>query len=312
MAQRDNVLDGLAWAGITEQARVARIASMLVRQPGAPNHTQTHIKETIRSTAPPYGRAKYLFEELYGRVIAAPEGKEKIRTGSEIERQYAIYSERKRRQDEWKRWQEFRAHRATRLNYAYAAAFDRPVYEPSRRCPIDWDWSMGYDCENYKLKQQWEEEERARDKGDVCLALTHQGDHVVCLVQSEDTIERYHIAVRLKRGPIVRTYLRDKCKDLAQAAVSLGGPKALAAIAKGKRLKTDWVGRRSFIHHDGSDHQEPKVEEIPWKALRFYETRKKHAWEDGYDEQRIIVHGTNVVEDRSEDPDETDPEDWPI
>lgn len=310
MGQREHVLDGLAWAGITEQARVARIAAMLVRENGN-RHTQTHIKDTIRNTAPPYGRAKYIFEELYGRVIAAPEGKEKVRIGSEIERQYVIYSERKERHDEWERWQEYRSRRSTRLNYAYAAAFGRPPYEPSRKCPIKWDWSMGYEHENYKLKCDWDEAERKRDKGDVCLGLTHQDGYVVCLVDSVNGVGCCHIAVRLKSGPIVRTHLREDCENLVEAAVSLGGPRVRAAIAKGKRVKTDWVGRRSFIHHDGSDHQEPKVEEVPWIALRRFERANRKSWETLFETERVIVHGTEERLDRSAESDHTDPAaDW--
>lgn len=306
MSQRENVLDGLAWAGISEEARVARLAAQLVREQSGKNHTQTHIKDTIRNTAPPYGRAKYIFNKLFGRPAKDNDPGEI----GEIERQYDIWIARQRKKNDWERYLQHQARRSTRLNNAYAAAFDRPPYEPNRDVPkeIKWTWCMGHEHPNREKEAAWQREENERDKGDVCLAITHQNDYTVALVQSENTNTSYHIATRLKRGPIVRTYLRESCDDLPQAVVSLGGPKVRAAIAKGKRVKTDWVGRRSFIYHDGSDHEQPKVEEVPWLACRYIEeevtvgfgTRTRRS------RQNLIVHGKSETVDRRTDPDEID------
>lgn len=133
MGQREMVLDGLAWAGMPEQARVAKLAAKLVRQSGAPNHTQAHVKEVIRNTAPPYGRAKYIFEKVYGKKVKTDDGE--IVVGSELNRQYAIFAERRNKHNEWAEWLAFRAEHSTRLNYAYASTFSRPVYELHRSAP---------------------------------------------------------------------------------------------------------------------------------------------------------------------------------
>lgn len=293
MGQREFVLDGLAWAGLSEDARVARLAAMLVRQESAPHHTQTHIKDAIRGTAPPYGRQKYIFAKLYGEK-GDEDGNGAVE--GEILRQYKIYAERKAEQDEFEAYLRHMSKRSTRLNMAYAGAFSRPPYEPSRSCPkeIAWNYAMGHDHPNRDRMTAWQKGENARDKGDKCLGITHQDGHVVALVSHENMTERCHIAVRLKKGEITRTYLRDDCEDLVQAAVSLGGPKVRAAISKGKRVRTDWAGRRSFIYHDGSDHEEPKVEEVPWQAMRYEDTVIEHSYGGrsiDTEEQWLIVHG---------------------
>ncbi|MGE3483507.1 MAG: hypothetical protein AB7L09_02125 [Nitrospira sp.] len=299
MGQQEMVLDALAWAGITEQARVARLAAMLVRQQGAPDFTQSHIKETIRNTAPPYGRAKHIFTALYGE----PEEKDsegtilRPKVEGEIERQYAIWRARKNKRDRWNIWLEYRAERATRVNFAYAAAFGRPAYEPNRQPPdeINWDWSMGYSHPNRERMEKWRETENQRDKGDICKGITHQDGHVIALVTTTDGTNIPHIVVRYRSGPITKTYLRHHADNLVEAAVSLGGPRVLAAMTKGKRVRTDWVGRRSFIYHDGSDHISPSIEEVPWLASRW-DTRVERV--GGYvrnavERIDIVIHGND-------------------
>jgi len=266
MSQRERVLDALAWSGITEKARIARLASSLIRQGGP--HTQASIKDAIRETAPPYGRAKHIFQALYG-TPRDPNDEDDKGVEGEINRQREIFDCRQKEQNDWAGWLNHRSRRATRLNYAYAAAFDRPLWEPNRECPIVWSWEMGYDSPIRKAQYAWECEEGKRDKGDVCMGLTHQGGYVVCLAKSIAPCRYTFVATRLRKGPVVRTPLRDCPVDLSEAAVSFGGPKVLSAIAKGKRVKTDWVGRRSFIHHDGSDYEEPKIEEVSWSAAEL-------------------------------------------
>ena len=277
------VLDGLAWAGMPERARVAKIAAMLIRKADGDPINQTDVRHAVRETSPPYGRAKYVFQALIG-VNDAGE-----RWVGEIEAQKAVYSKRQYLRKELGKREAYRALREARLNYAYAARFDRPAHALGPMLPFEdkWDWSMGHDDPARQRNDDWHRKERARDKGDECRGLTHQGDHVVCLVTSVNVREVHCIKTRCGQGEIVTTYLRDRAENLAEAAVSLGGPKVLAAIARGKRVKTDWVGRRSFIYHDGSDHENPKVEEIPWRALAT-------ASYPYHDADLVLVHGDTV------------------
>ena len=288
MADRDHILDGLAWATLTEDARVAKLAAKLARQRydqyNHDQHTKTHVREVVRQSSPPYGRAKYIFEALWGP------GKDGD-TGA-MEKVWNVHLERRTKQDEFATWQEWQAEISTRLNAAYAAVFERPVYEPSRKCPIKWDWSMGRECEAYERHTEWNIQERDRDKGDMCVALTHQGDHVVCLVSTVNMDSCPHVAVRGPGGTEVRTHLRDEVSDWGDAVVSLGGPHILSALAKGKRIETDWVGRRFFIHHDGSDHMPRSVQELPWLTARF--EANSRGWRS---KVGTITHGDTVVED---------------
>ena len=92
-------------------------------------------------------------------------------------------------------------------------------------------------------------------------------------MKAERGTTKYHIATRPNGGPVTRTYLRCNVglarsatpQSLAEAAISLGGPKVKAAISRGKRVKTDWVERVSYIYHDGSDHHHAHVEILPWR-----------------------------------------------
>lgn len=250
MADKNNILDGLAWAGITEEARVARVSSDLVSKLNhyTKTHTRTAIKEAVRATAPPYGRGKYITEAVEVEYL----------------RQAPIHLERRRKHDEWKKWLDNEALISTRLNRAYAGTFRRPMYSDRNTTPegyYDWDYSK---------RRDWDKAERERDKGDNCIGIAHQGDYVVALLSSRDSKDGNYIATR-RRGEDEITYTKiegydrwESPRNLAEAALMLGGPKVRHAIARGKRVKTDWVARRSFIHHDGSDHEEPKVEEVAW------------------------------------------------
>jgi len=259
MADASSILDGLAWAGMTEPARIARITAQLTRERhGSSPITQTRIKDAIRATVPPYGRGKAIFEAIYG-----------VGKAGELQRQQEIYSGRQRMQNGWEREVSYLSELSTRLNLAYAAAFDRPPFREYKHFPGHWS--------EHDARAEWDKQERARPRGDTCLALTHQDGYVVCLVRDAG---RTHVATRLKRGPVVRTFLRDlEAENLTQAIVSLGGPRVRAALSKGKRVKTDWVGRRSYIHHDGSDHHSPKIEEIPWEAA-IYAQRENQDFPD--------------------------------
>ena len=276
MADASSILDGLAWAGMTEPARIARITAQLTRERhGSSPITQTRIKDAIRATVPPYGRGKAIFEAIYGAGSAG-----------ELQRQQEIYSGRQRMQNGWEREVSYLSELSTRLNLAYAAAFDRPPFREYKPFPGHWS--------EHDAAAEWNKQERTRPRGDICFALTHQDGYVVCLVRDD----RIHVATRLKRGPIVRTFLRDtNAEDLTQAIVSLGGPRVRAALSKGKRVKTDWVGRRSFIHHDGSDHHSPKIEEIPWEAVVYeqQENREQPAWGPRTVTVNVLIHGEQIT-----------------
>jgi hypothetical protein len=250
MANRDLILDGLAWAGIPEPVRVARIAAALVREKSesCDSLTKTRIREAVRDTSPPYGRGKAIYEAVT----------------KEIDRQSPIFEERKQGHEEWKAWNAHMAEHSTRMNHAYAAVFDRTPYSPHRRYTgdySDWDARVAFD-----------KVESDRDKGDECTSLTHFKGHVVCLVVTQDTGRFPHIATRMGSGPIVRTYLRNPYQppaDLVEAAVSLGGPKVRAAFSLGKKVITDWVDRLTLIHHEGQDHHERGVEIVPWRGVVY-------------------------------------------
>ena len=275
MGQKANVLDALAWAGISESARVAKIAAGLVRElpDYQAEHTKIRVKDAVKATSPPYGRGKY--------IIAAVD--------VEYQRQLPIYKERKDKHDAWDKYQKHIVKRPTRINSAYATAFDRPQFNALQA--------------NYPCRQPSNKEKGVRDVGDRCLALTHQGNHVVALLTSKNGQDGFHVATRLKRGNITRTYLRGVGGDCGQgpqnlidALVSLGGPRVKAALAIGKQVETDWVGRRSFIHHDGRDHQAVGVEEISWRARMFEEVTGYHG-RTNLSPYPVIVHGESVVRD---------------
>lgn len=255
MAKRDRILDGLAWAGLSERARIARIANQLV-QNGTNSYrgslTQTEVKEAVRNTSPPYGRAKHIFRALWGDD-----------NDGEIARQREVHDRRQKAASDHKRWLADEAKLETRLNKAYAAAFERPRLRPYEHYPGGW--------RDYDERMAWEDKERARDKGDDCIALTHQDGHVVALCVAENGSDDVFIATRYRTGPVTKTYIThdwgEQPKNLVEAAVLLGGPKVRAAIARGKRVKTDWINQRSFVYHDGSDHEAPKTELVEWNTV---------------------------------------------
>lgn len=285
MARREKILDGLAWASLSEPARIARIAAQLVREnvgSYAPKLTKSRVKEVIRDTSPPYGRGKAIFESLWG-----DDG-----TDGEIGRQLAIYQDRKERHDAWSKHQKHISKRSTRVNRAYAYAFGRPQYSPRRHWNGAWN--------DYDARRAFEEVEDKRDVGDQCIALIHLDDHVVALVSSENEGESWHIAVRTN-GAIIRTYLRCNLsgprtwpKNFAEAAVSLGGPKVKAALALGKKVVTDWAGRRTFIHHEGQDHHHAHVEELPWRIV-IYQDRPGYGGSTVSFAVAALIHGDELT-----------------
>jgi hypothetical protein len=124
MAKREAILDGLAWAGISEAARVARISAGLVREIGdtARSHTKTRVKEAVRDTSPPYGRGKAIYEAVE----------------EEYRRQKPIYRARLRDHTAWERRRKFLSKLSTRINAAYAFRFGRPLYQKRQHFRGDW------------------------------------------------------------------------------------------------------------------------------------------------------------------------------
>lgn len=277
MAVRDKILDGLAWAGIEEPVRVAKISAMLVRETGPGTYTKltkTRIKEAVRNTSPPYGRGKAVCEQVE----------------KETARQNKIYTERQRAASDFKLWLADMATMATRLNRAYAHAFERPPYDPYRH----YDHGGTYDYDAYDA---WNTEEEARDKGDECVALTHWQGHVVCLINGVNGDRNVHIATRLHDGEIVRTYLRTDADDLVQAAISLGGPKVKSAYALGIRVTTDWVGRTTTVHYT---HK--REETLPWRAAR-YEVKVNDFGHERDEMVSVLINGTTEIDDPDPDTD---------
>lgn len=283
MSTEVTILDALAWAGTTEQARVAWISAKLVRslQIWTNTHTKTDVKEAVKLTQPPYGRGKYIIEAVE----------------KEYRRQLPIYRKRKEHHDWWQTYLKNAAARDTRLDNAYAAAFDRPQHLEAQG--LDKPYSQS----TWDERSEWDASESARDKGDQCVGLTHQGSYVVALLEIENGAMRWHIATRLHKGPIVRTYLRcnvnrlhDGKMNLVEAAVSLGGPKVKAALSRGKRVETDWVGRRTLIHHEGQDYVHAHIEEIPWRTAIFVERQGPFSSISYPIAVASITHGETVTE----------------
>lgn len=268
MAVKDRILDGLAWAGVSDTERVARISALLVRETGGAYNqlTKTRLKEAVRETCPPYGRGKAICELVT----------------KEVDRQRVIYDRRQDAHQERASRQQLLARMDTRLNRAYARVFERPDYDPWHSFNPSGD---GYDWDE---RTAWEEKERERDKGDKCLALTHWQEHVVCLVLGISDNHRVHIATRLRKGEIVRTYLRESTGDLVGAAILLGGPKVRAAFSQGIRVTTDWLGRSTTVHY--TDRREVT---LPWRAARYV------ACEDISAERQelILINGKSEVEE---------------
>jgi len=276
MAVRDKILDGLAWAGVEEPVRVAKISAMLVRENGTDSYnrlTKTRIKEAVRNTSPPYGRGKAITEKVE----------------AETARQAEIYTQRQKSQADFAEWLRFMAKMETRLNCAYAHAFGRPRYAPYAYYSGDYS-DTGY----HDARRAWDEKEQARDKGDECVALTHWQGHVVCLVNGVNEKHQVHIATRRHDGEIVRTYFRDEPEDFAQAAISLGGPKVRAAFALGIRVTTDWVGRTTTVHYT-----KQRELTLPWQARRYEERPNAHGYVN-LSAVPVLISGTSMIDDEDE------------
>lgn len=272
MANRELILDGLAWAFIEEPVRVAIISAMLVREPGS--LTKTRIKEAVKDTSPPYGRGKAICELVE----------------TETYRQKRIYDQRQEQQGMFRERQERKARMDTRLNDVFANVFDREPCNPGCHRPSDY-YSM-----TYEARQAWDKREEEEDRGERCQAITHWKEHVVAL-STDARNHRRSITTRLRKGEIVKTFLRSDCKDLVQAAISLGGPKVRAAFGRGIRVTTDWVGRKTTIHY--IDKREV---ELPWRSCKFVETVGDY----GPVEQLVptLIQGSVEVIDPSVEPEE--------
>lgn len=276
MANRDKILDGLAWAGISEAARVAKIAAILVKEQLG-TYTKTRIKDAVKDTSPPYGRGKAICEQVT----------------VELERQLKIHNPRREARIDFTAWLAHRAKPATRLNDAYAFRFDRPTYDPYHFYP-------GSYTDDWNIRQAYDETETGRDKGDECIAITHWQEHVVALVETINGDTKWHIATRLHTGDIVRTYLRSCPTDLAQVAISLGGPKVKAAYARGIRVTTDWVARKTTVHY--TDRREIV---LPWRSVRW-ETRNNNGHYDYEHTVNTIIHPDGRVTDEPEKEEEVE------
>lgn len=268
MANREKILDGLAWAGITEKARVAKISALLVRR--SERMTKTAIKEAVRDTSPPYGRGKAIAEKVV----------------DEHRRQKVIYDQRQKEQVDFELYKANLAEMRSRLNHAYAHAFGRPRYKPyGTRVPKDyWDWEPAE-------RATYDAAEEHRDMGDDCIAITHWDGHVVALLDTLNDDHHQHIATRRKSGQAVRTHLRSSVEDLVQAAISLGGPKVRAAYSQGIRVTTDWIGRKTTVHYAIGDV------ELPWRAVRYEEQQTQ--WGVQLRPVKILINGDVIVDDDS-------------
>jgi len=274
VANRELILDGLAWAGIDELVRVAKISAILVREAHRATYTnavtKTRIKEAVRDTSPPYGRGKAICELVE----------------TEFKRQMVIYQQRQNDQLSFGNWKTHRAKHDTRLNDAYAFAFDRPTYEPHNHYP---DGHSVSGTEDWDARSAWDDKESERDKGDKCLAITHWQEHVVALVRCQNGETNYHIATRMHKGEIVRTRLRRHDDDLVQAAISLGGPRVRAALAVGVRITTDWIGRCTTVHYT-SAHKPEMV--IPWRSQRAEKRENDAGYVRSYEINTLIMGRT--------------------
>lgn len=278
MTKEEGILDALAWAQLKEPARVAKIASGLVRNTTSHNRsvTKTAIHDAVRATMPPHGRGKAICEAV----------------AKEFDRQQPIWLKRQEEKNLWERHLAHQQALSTRINDAYAARFGRPTHTSARAFPGSWG-EENY----YENRQRWEKEEADRDKGDNCShILIYQETYTVALLQSASKRPGYHyIAVRHRDGREPQyTSLREKCENFVEAVVSLGGPRVRAAISQGCKVVTDWVGRSSTIHyHDG------KSVVLPWLATEF-RVDKTHNGYHGHS-RPVKVLGDQVTDDTDEE-----------
>jgi hypothetical protein len=260
MNKEEVVLDALAWAGISETARIARIANKLTRGTNryCTTVTKTAIAEAVRVTIPPYGRGKAICEGV----------------AKEIERQHPIYAKRHDAQEAWERYLAHMAEMSVRINNAYASRFGRPTFSPATSYqghPNEQPYGGG---SYWEASQAHQEAESKRDKGDSCVAfLIYQEVYAVALLRSANNLPgSNYVAVRNRlSGEAVYTALRVSCEHFVDAVLSLGGPKVRSALAQGLQVCTDWVGRRSVI-----THREGKTETLPWLSERHTQTSQWH------------------------------------
>lgn len=233
MPDEAQVLDGLVWAQLKEPARIARIASGIVRKYSRHNQstTKTDVQQAVRETMPPHGRGKYIIEGV----------------SKEIERQKPIFLKRSEAHQAWDAYLKHQALIGTRLNDAYAARFGRPTYLREARL------NLSYGDDNYWEKSQAHHEaERNRDKGDNCIGLMIYKDiYTVALLSyahKQPSQHSHYIAVRDRfGGEPVYTELKRACKNMVEAIVDLGGPEVRGAMARGLPVNVDWVARNITI-----------------------------------------------------------------
>lgn len=253
--KQDKILDGLAWAKLSEQARIARIAAKLVRDiPTGIAITKVAIKEAVSATMPPYGRGRVIFEGVT----------------EEYQRQLPIFRKRQEAHREWKQHTDNLSNLSYRINAAYAARFDRPEYRPRQSFPEAYIPQFGDPNESnyWERRNAWDKKEDERDKGDDCDDLIIYKGHTICLVTRGNNDRNSFVAVRQKKGPITKIHLSTSPQrvELSEIAMVLGGPRVQSAITSGERVVTDWINRRSVIYHDATETHEPWVETIEWQA----------------------------------------------
>lgn len=270
--QRTETLDGLAWASLSEQAVIARLANKMLRDRGKHDRpTKTDFKQAISDTVPPRGRCGPMFDPLV----------------AEYERQHPIYWERKETQAEWAGYQATITTRDYRVNKTYASIFAKGgVHLKHRNNPYHW---------NDEKHRKWNEAENARDKGEDCkLLIKHQG-YIVAVAHDVRPVLR----VKYPSGRIFSTHLRTSVNhnSFGELFTSLGGRPVTGALAHGLRVEIDYPGRRFWIHQeDGTKTQ------APWLGIKVKKTGPND-WD--VRQQDITIVGRKVHFD---DPSQADEE----
>jgi hypothetical protein len=264
--QRTETLDGLAWASISEEAVIARLANKLAKEHAKfVSPTKKAMQEAISATVPPRGRCGPMLEPLQ----------------KEYERQSPIIWERRETQVEWDAWKTLVSTRHHRINHTYASIFGRAVNLPHRNNPYHW---------NDEKHRKWNEAEGHREKGDDCALLIKAQDCVIAVVveSTDESNPGAHIKVkRLGSGYVYTTYLRVRCENFGSLFASLGGFPVTGALAHGEHVKIDWRGRK-FIITD----KDGETRFAPWLAIKKTKTGPNH-WD--YKETPIQVMGRKVT-----------------
>jgi hypothetical protein len=230
-------LDALAWATLTEESTLAKLANALVKEHSRYSFpTQSKFVESIRSTKPPRGRAGPMLELLQ----------------TEYKRQHPIIWKRAENKAAWEAHLQNIANRSYRIQAAYASVFGKAIHIGYRHNPIPWQAP-------YDERHAWDEAEAKRPKGDSCNLLFLHQDCIVAVIAGENNDSRQQLKVRRRgSGYTTTTYLRTHPDDIGQLLVSLGGVAVTGALAHGQRVEIDYPGRKFIIHHaDGDTHTAP-------------------------------------------------------